>query len=135
MGWQISRRIYHLQYAGGQETKGRKANRVQDFSNVTIGKLPSKGLSAKPKPDKLVNQFFAKELVNPKPKTSIKIGLITSKIKAAPEPVALAPGLEICPVTPPDGYSMRSKENVDEATSSQGIQLIFDFSQQQFCHN
>ena len=79
---------------------------------------------AKPKPDKLVNQFFAKELVNPKPKTSIKIGFITSKIsKSAPEPVPLAPGLEICPVTPPDGYSMRSKETVEEPSHSQGIHI------------
>ena len=36
------------------------------------------------KPEKLVNQFFMKDLVNPKPKTAIKIGLI-GKIDAKPK--------------------------------------------------
>ena len=52
------------------------------------------------KPEKLVNQFFNKDLVNPKPKSSIKIGLISTKVKKGGDESAL----ETCPVSPPDGY-------------------------------
>lgn len=88
---------------------------MQDFSNVTVGKLPFKGPMMKPKPEKLVNQFFQKDAVTTRPKASIKIGLISQKMKssaAEPSPTALAPGLETCPVSPPDGsYSMKSRED------------------------
>ena len=76
----------------------------------------------KPKPEKLVNQFFAKEIVTPKPKASIKIGPIISKIEkpVVPEVPAesLPLGLEICPVTPPDGYTVSKLESKGSITNS-----------------
>ena len=72
---------------------------------MTVGKFPAKGggIVAKPaKPEKLVNQFFNKDLVNTKPKSSIKIGLISTKVKKGGD-------LETCPVSPPDGFNSRSE--------------------------
>ena len=93
------------------------------MSNITVGRLPVRGALPKAKPDssKLVNQFFAKELVNPKPKGSIKIGLISSKLRVPEAPAGtLADGLEICPVSPPDGYALRAAKEAEEEAKRQG---------------
>ena len=72
---------------------------------MTVGKFPAKGggiVAKPPKPEKLVNQFFNKDLVNTKPKSAIKIGLISTKVKKGGD-------LETCPVSPPDGFNNRSE--------------------------
>lgn len=40
----------------------------------------------------------------------------------------MAPGLETCPVTPPDGYSLKAKESTEESSQGWYTRLTIHFA-------